>query len=194
MGPSRPTRRDRFARLLDQAQEGWFRIALGRHAEAAIAEAFLVTGHELSHSHVAMAESNGAIIGIASGYTAETHRLFVKELVEPAAGRRRWRYLAVSRLSQRMLRFMNDIPDGDFYIRAIAVDPEYRDKGVGSRLMDHMIDKAGAAGASRLALDVAAKNRDGRRFYERIGMTRESESQRWFGLPNTNVIRMVRSL
>ena len=57
--------------------------------------------------------------------------------------------------------------------------------------MNHMIDNARDTGARRLALDVAAKNRDGRRFYERIGMTRESESRRWFGLPNTNVIRMT---
>ena len=90
-----------------------------------------------------------------------------------------------------MIRFMDDIPDGAFYIRAIAVDPDYRGKGVGSLLMNRMIDNARAAGAERLALDVAAKNRDGRRFYERIGMTADGESRRWFGLPNTNLIRMT---
>ena len=141
-----------------------------------------------------MAESNGTIIGMASGYAAEAHRAFTNEPIEAAAGPRRRRYRAFSRFSRRMLRFMDDIPDGDFYIRAIAVDPDYRGRGAGSRLMDHMIDIARADGARRLALDVAAKNRDGRRFYERIGMTRESESPRWFGLPNTNVIRMTRSL
>ena len=179
-----------FARLLDQAQEGWFRIALGRSAESAIAAAFLVAGHELSHVYVTMADSNGAPIGMASGYAAAAHRTFTDEL-EAAARNRRWRYRAVSRFSRRMIRFMDDIPDGDFYIRAIAVDPDYRSKGVGGRLMSHMIDNAEAAGATRLALDVAAKNRDGRRFYERIGMIRDSESRRWFGLPNTNVIRMT---
>ena len=90
-----------------------------------------------------------------------------------------------------MTRFMDDIPDRDFYVRAIAVDPDYRNKGVGGLLMNRMIDNAKACGAKRLVLDVAAKNRNGRRFYERIGMTRDSESRRWFGLPNTNVIRIT---
>ena len=180
-----------FARLLDQAQEGWFRIALGRSAKDVVAEAFIATGHELSHTHVTIAERDEAPIGMASGYTAEAHRAFTNEAMEAAAHSRRWRYRAVRRISQRMMRFMDNIPDGDFYIRAIAVDPDYRDGGVGGRLMNHMIDNARDAGARRLALDVAAKNRDGRRFYERIGMARESESRRWFGLPNTNVIRMT---
>jgi ribosomal protein S18 acetylase RimI-like enzyme len=180
-----------FARLLDQAQEGWFRIALGRRAESVVAASFPATGHELSHVHVLMAESDGAVIGMASGYTAEARGTFTKEPIEAAAGDGRRRYRAISRLSRRMTRFMDDIPDRDFYVRAIAVDPDYRNKGVGGLLMNRMIDNAKACGAKRLVLDVAAKNRNGRRFYERIGMTRDSESRRWFGLPNTNVIRIT---
>ena len=56
-----------FARLLDQAQEGWYRAALGRNAGAAISAAFPAIGHELSHAHVTMVESNGTVIGMAAG-------------------------------------------------------------------------------------------------------------------------------
>ena len=50
------------------------------------------------------------------------------------------------------------------------------------------------AGSTRLALDVAAKNSNARRLYERLGMTAEAESRKWFGLPNTNLIRMTKPL
>jgi ribosomal protein S18 acetylase RimI-like enzyme len=89
-----------------------------------------------------------------------------------------------------MISFMDDLPDESFYIRAIAVHPDHRGKGVGRRLMVHMIDAARAGGSRHFVLDVAAKNRDGRRFYESLGMSRDGESRRWFGLPNTNLFRM----
>ena len=44
------------------------------------------------------------------------------------------------------------------------------------------------------ALDVAAKNRRARVLYERLGFVVEAESPRWFGLPNSNVLRMVKPM
>ena len=184
----------RFGEFLDEAQESWFRAALGRRANDIIAQAYTQPGHELSYLYVTFAEQERRIVGMASGYVAEAHRDFTNQLLYAAAGWRRYRLAAFSRISGRLLRFIDTIPDGDFYVRALAVDPAHRGAGIGTLLMRSLEETARAAGSRRLALDVAAKNRRGRRLYERLGMTAEAESPKWFGLPNTNVIRMTKPL
>jgi len=54
------------------------------------------------------------------------------------------------------LRIIDTIADGDFYLQSIAVDKDYRGKGIGSTLMEFIEDAARAAGSKRLALDVSA--------------------------------------
>ena len=183
-----------FARLVDQAQEGYFRAMLGRRAGDVIARAFTRPGHDLSHEYVTFAEQGGQTVGMASGYTAEDHRHFTDEPLRSAAGRRRLRMAAFTLLTRRIVRFIDTVPDGDFYVRAVAVEPAHRGAGIGTLLMGSLEGTARAAGSVRLALDVAAKNRDARRLYERLGMTAEAESRKWFGLPDTNLVRMTKLL
>jgi ribosomal protein S18 acetylase RimI-like enzyme len=183
-----------FGQFLDVAQESWFRAALGRQACDIIAHAYIQSGHELSYQYVTFAEQEGRIVGMASGYTAEAHRDFTNELLAAAAGWRRYRLATFSRISRRLLRFIDTVPDGDFYVRALAVDPAHRGAGIGTLLMRSLEETARTAGSRRFALDVAAKNRTARRLYEHLGMTAEAESPKWFGLRNTNVIRMTKPL
>lgn len=183
-----------FARLVDQAQEGYFRAMFGRRAGDVIARAFTRPSHELSHHYVTFAEQGGRIVGMASGYTSEEHQHFTDGPLRSAAGRRRLRMAVFTRITRRMVRFMGAVPDGDFYVRAVAVEPAHRGAGIGTLLIGSLEGTARAAGSVRLALDVAAKNRDARRLYERLGMIAEAESRKWFGLPNTNLIRMTKPL
>lgn len=183
-----------FGRFLDEAQESWFRAALGPLAFDIVARAYTEPGHELSYLYVTFAERDGRIIGMASGYSAEAHRQFTNQPLRTAAGWRRYRLAIFSRISRRLLRFIDTVPDGDFYVRAVAVDRAHRGAGVGTLLMRSLEDRARALGSKRLALDVAAKNRAARRLYENLGMIAEAESPKWFGLPDSNVIRMTKLL
>jgi ribosomal protein S18 acetylase RimI-like enzyme len=131
---------------------------------------------------------------MGSGYTSEDHERFTHEPLETAAGRRRYRLVVVRRLGRRVSRFMDTVPDGDFYVRAIAVDESHRGVGIGSTLLESLEQTALKSGSKRLTLDVYAKNRGARRLYERFGMFAESESRKWFGIPDTNLIRMVKPL
>jgi ribosomal protein S18 acetylase RimI-like enzyme len=182
-----------FARLLDQAQEGWYRLALGSDAERLIAAAFIEPDHDLSYEFVKFAETDGIPVATCSGYPGRVSRTFTASPLDAAAGRR-LRYRGMARLSHRMLSFMADIPPDDFYIRALAVDPDRRGQGIGTMLFDGACDSARASDCRRVALDVAANNEGGRRLYRRLGMRRESESPRFLGLPNTNMLRMVKDL
>ena len=54
-------------------------------------------------------------------------------------------------------------------VHNIYVEPAYRDRGVGGRLLAAAEDSLAAAGAEAVTLEVMAANADARRFYERAG-------------------------
>ena len=119
-----------FAGYLDTATDGFFRAMLGRQVERIIADAYLETGHDLSYQHVTFAERGGQIVGMASGYTAEEHRRSSDEVLGQAAGTiRTMRMAIVSILGRPVLRFIDHVPDGDFYLQAVAVDDDQRGMG-----------------------------------------------------------------
>ena len=82
-----------------------------------------------------------------------------------------------------MMRIIDSVANGDFYLQTIAVDKALRGDGVGSILMGCFEERARAHGSTRLSLDVSAKNETTRRFYERRGWTVESQWPKHLPLP-----------
>ncbi len=193
--PGRPTLAEGlvFARYLDEAAEGFIRIMLGRKFAQIVAEAYTQPQNEYSFQNVTFVESGGRIVGMTSGFTAETRRNFSDEPVKKAVGIPAVRMRAMRILFAPVLRILKTIPDHDFYLLAIAVDPDARGRGVGSALMGHAEEQALASGSGRLSLDVSVKNSGARKLYERRGMAVVSE---WPGLRFTPsvFVRMTKVL
>ena len=183
-----------FARYLNMAADGAFRAMLGRGFDRVIGETFLSPGHDLSHETAVFAERSGRIVGMASGYTSEQHEQSSDEPLRRAAGFRMVRMAAFSVLGRGMKRFIKTVPDGDYYLLAVAVDDQYRGSGIGSILLDHSEETAQAAGCARIVLDVAGKNTGVRQLYERRGMKIEATSPPILRIPNTSAYRMVKPL
>jgi ribosomal protein S18 acetylase RimI-like enzyme len=183
-----------FARYLDEAAEGFFRFMLGRRAEQIIATAFTQPDHDLSYQNVTFAEYDNVIVGMGAGYTAEKHRRSSRQPLRQAAGRRSLRMRIVLVLFAPLMRIIDSIADDDFYVQAIAVDKELRGGGVGSVLMDFFQERARASGSTRLCLDVSAKNEGARRFYERRGMTIESQWPKRLPIRALKFYRMTKVL
>jgi ribosomal protein S18 acetylase RimI-like enzyme len=183
-----------FAHYLDQAAEGFFRFMLGPRAVDIIAAVFIQPGHDLSYQHAAFAEREKVIVGMVSGYTAEQHRQSSSRILEKAAGRYNVRFMIISALFSPFLRIIDTIADGDFYLQSIAVDKEYRGKGIGSALMKFIEDAARAAGSKRLALDVSAKNDHARDIYTHFGMIVESQWPKRLTIPGLRLLRMTKPL
>ena len=182
-----------FARYLDQAAEGFFGFMLGRNAESIVASAFTEPGHALSYEHVMFAERAGVVVGMSSAYTGTQHRGFSEEPLKRAAGRSAFRMKAVRILFAPLWRILETVPEEDFYLQSIAVEPELRGVGLGSLLMNDVEGRARASGSARLSLDVGARNRGARKLYARRGM---AESSEWPGsrfLP-TVFVRMTKGL
>ena len=174
-----------FAHYLDQAAEGFFRFMLGRESESIIATAFIDSGHTLSHENVVFAEVDTKIVGMSSTFTEKQHRTFSEEPLLRAARRNAIRLKLVRTLFAPVWRILETIPEGDFYLQGIAIEPELRGTGIGSILMDDIENRAKASESNRLSLDVSVKNDGARRLYKRLGMV---ESSMW---PNSRFLPTV---
>ena len=192
----RSARQDRddgraFTRYLDQAAEGFFRFMLGKRFEEIIAKAFLKADHDLSWQHAAFAEHNGSIIGMVSGFTAEQHRRSSLQPLKKAAGGCNPRLKAVTLLCAPLLQIIDTVEDRDYYLQAIAVDPNLRGCGAGSILYDFLKDRARDSGSTRLSLDVSAGNETAVSFYRHRGMTIESQWPKQIPIPGIKIYRMT---
>jgi ribosomal protein S18 acetylase RimI-like enzyme len=183
-----------FARYLDEAAEGFFGFMLGSRAGQIIAKAFTQPEHDLSYQNVTFAECDNIIVGMVSGYTAEQHNSFSHQPLKEAAGRNNLRMRIVQVLFAPIMRIIDSITDGDFYLLAIAVDKELRGDGVGSVLMDYFEERARGSGSARLSLDVSAKNAGACRFYERRGMDVTSQWPKRLPIPGLKFYQMTKTL
>lgn len=184
-----------FAHFMDQAAEGAFSMMLGKRFQQIIATAVVQPGHDFSHEHITFAEADGKAVGMAAGYTAETHAdASHKPLREAATGLAGLRFAVIGVLAAPIFRYMGTIPAGDFYLEGLAVHEEFRGHGIGSKLLDSMERRAIDSGSARFALDVSAKNEGGRRLYERRGMHPDPRMPPMRMLGKDRIVRLVKQL
>ena len=174
-----------FARYIDEAAEGFFGFMLGRNSQSIIAKAFIEPGHTLSYENVIFAEKGGEVVGMSSSFSGVQHREFSEGPLKKAAVRSAVRMKIVRTLFSPLWRILESIPNDDFYIQGIAVEPQLRGKGIGSVLMNDLESRARLNGSLRLSLDVSAKNKGAQKLYEKLGMVVVSK---W---PSTRILPTV---
>lgn len=177
-----------FARYLDTSADGLFGLMLGPESERVVAKAYVVPDHGLSFEHVTFALREDIVVGMVSAYSSEQHGRSTDAPLKRAAGWRIIRLGAVSVAVGRVLRFLGDIPDGDFYLQAVALDSESQGEGVGTVLIEHAQNRAMEKPADRFTLHVAVENTVARRLYERLGMRIEATSPKSFPCPGCRCI------
>ena len=192
----RPTQQEgrQYARYSNEASHGVVRILFGPHFEEILGRAYLSPGHDMSYEHAVFAETDAGIVGMASGFSAEDHRTSTVKPTIRAAGFRGIRLVPFGILGLRFFSFVNTVPDGDYYLAALAVDDAARGLGVGSILLDEIEQRAVAARCARLALDVETANHHAQRVYQHRGMTIDGESPAIAFMPDKRVYRMVKTL
>jgi ribosomal protein S18 acetylase RimI-like enzyme len=111
-----------------------------------------------SYRSAIVAEHEGLIVGMALAYPSKYNEITegMKEFFPP------------DRLEHFGAHFTTRV-ENSYFIDALAVDESYREKGIGSRLMDLVKEKAKEEGFYMLSLFVFADNANARRFYERHG-------------------------
>ena len=87
---------------------------------------------------------------------------------------------------------MSKVRDGEYYISNLAVYPEYRNLGLGTRLLLKAEDEARKSGASKAVLDVEADNESAIRLYEKIGYTAVRKVEIKAGKETFKFLRMAK--
>ena len=82
---------------------------------------------------------------MAAGYTSKQHRRSSDQPLKQAPGYSAVRREVVGVLCAPLLRILDTLADGDFYLLSIAVDKELRGEGVGSALIAAIEDRARAS-------------------------------------------------
>ena len=193
--PAEPTYDEglRFAHYVGLASEGAFRYLLGRRVNEILAKAFVTPGHDMCYEHVLFAEADGQIVGMGSGYTSKQHSASRDDALKRAAGGSSLRMAIMFTLAAPIFRFMHTLAAGDFYVEFLAVDEGHRGKGIGSRLLSALEDRAQATGSTQFAIDVAGRNKIAQKVYERYGF---ETIDRWprTRLVRPNILRMSKSV
>ena len=99
---------------------------------------------------------------IAGKLHAYPHDALADDPPDPLVPEERYQFLAP-------FEALDEPAAGSYYINVIAVNPDYRRRGLGGRLLALARDQAAARGFSHLSLAVFEENEGAVRLYERTG-------------------------
>lgn len=79
-------------------------------------------------------------------------------------------------------------------IFTIAVDKDHREEGVGSKLLDHLINYAKEVGASEIWLEASTKNIAAVNLYEKYGFNIQSIRKNYYQKTGEDAYNMIRTM
>ncbi|MCW2237345.1 GNAT family N-acetyltransferase [Azospirillum canadense] len=150
-----------MARLIDMAGGGVYEFLLDGLVPGLTAAEMLVPGlagssGSFSHRHSGVAEADGRIVGVAHAYPVDWMR------AQDYTG------LPPDRLAH-MADFSRTQDWGSYFLSALAVDPDWRRRGIARSLLAWVYKRARTGGFDRVTLHVWADNTEAQRLYAAEG-------------------------
>ena len=192
--PATPADAPFLAWGLDEAAGGLFAAMFGG-GRAVLTRVMAQPQHAFSFQHVTVAEVDGRPAGMCQGFGFGTPGGGLALALARAAGVRSVRAGVVALALLPAVTALTRHAQGEWYLQAIAVVPDFRGVGVGTALFADAFDRARATDDSdRLVLDVERDNHRARALYERLGLVVTSTSRRAVLANNVQVQRMAAPL
>ena len=123
-----------------------------------------------SHKYAVVVELDGKVTGLELGYDGETKRQEDK-IVETQI-MKYYNFFQLVRLfgrGQHVKRFFAEAPEDIYYLASIAVVPEVRKRGIGTKLVNNVFKKMKEIGLKKCMLDVSVIKENTIRFYRNLG-------------------------
>ena len=122
------------------------------------------TATQYSYCHALVAEIDGKAVGAALGYDGAS-----------LAQLRNHTLQLVEQLTGRKVSLEDETQAGEFYIDTVGVLPDYRGNGIGTQLLQSIIDFAFQSGFDRVGLLVDFDNPRAQALYTSLGFVRQEE-------------------
>ncbi len=164
-----------FAELVLMSSPVLFPVVYGNDAKAVMKRLFCQSCNLFSFEHTYFGELGGSRAGMLLGYDWNVRKrenwrtglLMLKEMKAEFVRRLPWIIKAES--------VLGNVKKGELYISNVAIYPEYRSQGIGSKLILQAEQEAGAAGVRVASLEVEAGNASAIKLYSRLGYSIVSE-------------------
>lgn len=140
----------------------------------------------LSYQNIYVAEGRNGIAGLVLSFPSDNFTRLNKLLVEKLPKFYKSNPADYHRKVIPMLKTKEAEP-GEYYIDSLAVYPQYRSCGVGSRLLKAATLKSHKLGISKTSLIVKPENKEALRLYERYGYSVRGKLKQ----AGTNFLSMV---
>ncbi len=166
--PASKKDKEDFARLLIMSAK-YFPQLFGKNIEQTLQRLFVLPKNLFSYEHVTIAEADGHTAAMALGYGYKEKK---KENLHTGYLLFCYHWGAMISKLPTFLSFnssVGQLAKGQFYLSNIAVYPEYRGKGIGRRLMEHVQQQAQQQGYKTMVLDVEKDNNPAISLYKKIG-------------------------
>jgi len=108
---------------------------------------------------------------------------------------REWARVDVARQRGRVVGFVDYwLVHDEIHLLAIATHPDARRRGIGGRLLDHLLELGRARGAALVTLEVRRSNRPAIALYERAGFVTVGIRPRYYAEDNEDALVMTLEL
>lgn len=141
----------------------FFTSDTGREEEIFLFDKFFEErGNQYSFENTLVVELNGKVVGSSNGYDGGK----LQELRQPF-----FNYIK-SKFNVQLPDCDEETEQGEFYIDCVSVLPEVQGKGIGTALIEAMIEKGRQLNFKKIGLLVDVKNQDANRLYANLGFVK----------------------
>lgn len=158
-----------FSQLILLSAATFFPSIFASNTEEVMRKIFQQPGNLFSFEHSYFIEVNDKIAGMALGYNWEQKRreelhtglLLVKYL--------KWSFFTRIFYLLKAQGIVGKVSENEYYLSNIAVYPEFRALGLGTKLFSEIKWESEKTGINKIVLDVETNNKKAVRLYERLG-------------------------
>lgn len=142
-----------------------------QRAKHILADIFAIEGHRFSYEFTELAYQSDNVVAMFIAYPGAG--LNAKDLGLAKVIQKHYTFADKIKLITRSLPliFIQEAVHDEYLLSNLAVKKSQRGKGIGSKVLAHVEEKAQKDGYSKLALLVDIDNHAAKRFYERHGFT-----------------------